>query len=292
MRITFQNREIETVESWDRLPVNKQLAAYQIIMSNIGEAIDEVLELPFKRQALMQLITDISDNELNELYAICTNENALEGHFVFMNIIDDLCICTDFLFTTLENGQKTINPTLYMCPFPSFQGNENRPTLFAAGTAFDNINFYELTLIFDLYNQHTQSDDPSVVNELLATIYRPAKEATPYNLASGYEGDIRQPILHYETMVETRKVMIDLLPEDVKMLLCFWVACCIDGIVKRNKQLFDRRQDYVQKTRDYGWASVLLKLSGGVVHLDAVAQQPYENVLTYLNILEDERVQL
>lgn len=281
MDIHFSDRKIVIPQSWNALTLGNQFAAFSRIMTDDG------CNLVMKRHVLMQLLTGITDAELDDLEGFCIERKGAAGKAHFTSILRDLYTCTDFLFDIVGNGNMAIKADLTRCPFPKLTGATE--PLFAPSDGFDNVQFGELATLFDLYEQHTATEDPSVVHEILATIYRPSKADTPENVAMAFEGDRRQPLLRYEATVENRIPLFVAMPEAMKAFLMFWVGSCLAQIVKRNKRLFQNNQ--ATYTKSYGWAGVMLKLANGVVNLDAVAAQPYQNVLTHLNMLEDERIE-
>jgi hypothetical protein len=257
-------------------------AAYRFIMTDDG------LTILQKRHQLMLYLTGITEAELEEVQSLCVQEKGrANGWKSFYSILGHLYTCTDFLLDKTESGGYAISPTFTKCPYPTL--TDGTLTLYAPSDDLDNVQFGELATLFELYDAHTQSDDPSVVHEILATVYRPAKPETAENVAMAYEGDRRQPLLRYEATVAQRVPLFEAMPEQIKALLLFWIGSCLAQIVKHNKALFS--QNTVTYTKSYGWAGVMLKLSNGVVNLDAVAAQPFQNVLTHLNMLEDERIE-
>jgi hypothetical protein len=283
MTINFLDHTMVVKQSWNDLDLQTQIAAYSRIMTADG------LTFTQKQHVLMQLLTGVTDADVENWETVVTQQiGEKRGKRYFAEILSRMYTCTDFLFTTLPTGEKAISPTLTQCPYPvlTYANIE----LYAPSDGLDNVQFGELATLFDLYDAHTQSDDSVIVDEILATIYRPSKPETADNVAMAYEGDRRQPLLRYEAVVEARMYLFAAMPEAAKALLLFWIGSCLAQIVKRNKALF--QNDAPTYTKSYGWAGVMLKLANGVVNLDAVAVQPYQNVLTHLNMLEDERLEL
>lgn len=158
--------------------------------------------------------------------------------------------------------------------------------------ALSNVTIYELSWIFSLLEAFASTGDEQVLSNLLAVVYRPSKPKTKENQAAGYHGDRRRALLKEESMIEERAVLMHSLPREVRNLLYFWLASCRQHIVESYPIIFDTENPTIEKdekAKDYGWGGLLLSIAEGVVDLDTVAQQNYQNVFLWLAKLEDDR---
>jgi hypothetical protein len=275
MKIIFQDKYIETVESWNELTPLQAMECYLILFSDVVSDVEQKLIL------LMQCVTGITDSDLEALKMIC-NAEFRDGQLIFNAIVSDLLCVTDFLFIELD-GKRVVQPALTRCPYPQI-GDYH-----ACADEIENLTFLEFTRVLELHNQHTQSQDDACVHELSATVYRPAKPETVENQRSAYNGDIREPYFQREHQVKERiPFWVSVAPE-IKHLLMFWLGSCLFEATERHEGLFKRTSGKLNK---WGWGGVMLTLADGVIHVDAVANQHFETVLVHLSMLEEHRLEM
>ena len=159
----------------------------------------------------------------------------------------------------------------------------------APADGLENISFYELCTTFTHFENFLETKEESHIDELLATLYRPHKPKTKENRRMGYQGDRRLPLLHHEAMVSKRKLHMAILPKSTKQLLTFWFASCRQSIIENYDSLFS--PPIRNENHSYGWGAILLALAGSLQNVDAIAIQPFENVLTYLSFMASFNVE-
>lgn len=293
-----QIRRVEIPQSWNALTLRQQIICYGILMTDAG-AYYEPQELPplKKIQLIMGLLS------LDETFMRTWEEDNIaemgpeDGHLLFLSELDNILAAANFLFKPAEspitNHQSPIiiNLGLTKNPFPILERPHKitkRPVrYFGPADGLENVTIYELGVAFNLFEKFMQTRQESYAITLLATLWRPGKPVTPENKRSAYQGDRRLPYLHHEATVAMREKHIATLPLQVRHLLLFWFASCRQAIVDSYPNVFTGQPQ--SDGNQYGWGGVLLSLAGGIVHLDAVAQQPHSNALAYLSYLEDER---
>lgn len=306
-------KQLNLPDNWNALPVEKQLAAYHILFSDapLGLSSEEVI--PQKRMALFLLLTDLPEYFLENWQSDCIQAegNEDDGDIVFLSELDECLQATNFFFRKPQNPkletQNTleVNFALTKCPFtlleniPEKIGSPEKTTWYApafdeeSGDGLSNMTLYELANTFTLFERMVTEKNPQqkekLVLRLLATLYRPAKPATPDNIERNYEGDQRQPLIGYETTIKTRQPLWRYVPKEARQLLVFWFASCRRYIIEQYPLVFKPPKGETQGN-DFGWGGVLLELAGGLPHLQEVYAQPYQNGLIYLSRLEDQRI--
>lgn len=312
MTIRINDRSTTVPQSWNALPLRLQLICYGILMSDLPSIFEPGELLHAKKLDLAKALLDLDDAFLAEWEAGNIEEHGKEdGHLLFLSELDDVLQCANFLFEKLPpkpmddgeadaaNHQSAITSyqirlSLTANPFPVLERPSNitgKPIYYyGPASSLANLNIYELSTAFTLFEQFMASHDESIATKLIATLWRPGKPKTPENIRSAYQGDRRLPLQHHEATIERREPHMATLPKPVRQLLLFWFACCREAIVNSYPAVFTRSGGDGEKTgRSYGWGGVLLSLAGGLVHLDAVAAQPHQNAFAYLSYLEDER---
>ena len=173
---------------------------------------------------------------------------------------------------------------------------EGKPRrLYGPANGLENLTIYELGMTFMALERFLETKDDDYALELLAILYRPKKPHTRENALSAYQGDRRLPLLHHEATIPARKKLMAKLPDLVRAFLIFWFACCRQQIIRQFPNIFHQPEPNAAGERvgnDYAWGGILLNLADGIIHLDAVASQPWSNALTYLSMLEDRRKEM
>lgn len=295
--IHFFDREIlQVAQEWNDLTLDQLLALYALISDAFFRGASVAISAENRTIMLIRLLS-ISKSDIEAWEQARIVEFGQEdGSLVFLSELDELLhVVTDPLFLFSPNTEFTIEPrlTLTRCPYPELSGSD-RPTLYAPADGFQNMTIYELGTVFTLYDTFIKDQTSQNILELLATIFRPGKPATDANIISGFEGDIRLPLRRHESTIPQRIEIIAELPHLVRGLLMFWVAGCRAAIIEQFPNLFKpatQPEESVATSagNDYGWAGLLMSLADGLVHLDAIADQPWQNAFIYLSKIEDER---
>ena len=300
--LTIGDHSATLPESWNDMSLQQCLEAYNILTARAGRAFEPGEVLPAKRIALVARLAGLDDAKILAWRQDCAQAyGEEEGDLVFFAELSRVLSLTDFLFDVDESQDGKllfqVKLGLTRCPWPMLRYTSTRgkqKTYYATADALENITLYEMALSFSLFEKYLETDDIAHADELIATLYRPSKPPTPENKRSGYQGDRRLPIYQHEAMVKKRLPRVAVLPADVKKLLLFWFASCRQQIVASFPNLFEPRGGEMEiggekVGNDYGWGGMLLALAGGIVHLEEVSLQPYQNGLIYLSYLEDER---
>lgn len=289
---------------WNDLTVDQALKAYQIIMGNAGGLFTPAEEVPAKRILLLQLLSGITDEQLNVWKEDCIQNDPEHGEDLFLQELNAACENTNFLFDITEEpaNEEQAAATTYaiavkrtVCPFPRLdrlatkkerkRGSKKRIDYYAPAAGLSNITFLELCVSFHLFEQYLLDYDNDLLHELLATIYRPSKPKTRKNLNANYHGDRRQPYLHHEALVGQRVPLMAKLPLPVKQLLVFWFASCRQEIINSYPDLFTGHDGAGSK---YGWAGTLMAMAESLPNLDKVSNTPADDALTYLDYLNEQ----
>ncbi len=315
MQIKINNTLTEVAESWNDLNLEQQIACYQIIMQDTDSEFlsHEVIEL--KRINLMQYLLGIDEDFLEEWEADCISVHGEEGWLVFSDELKQVATATTaFFFQEVTQKDAEGNETkaftyalgLTNNPYPFFiikkkaskairrRNKKNAlkkyqdKKLFGPMNGLKNVSLYELATTFTLFENYLQTKDESIIDTLIATLYRPKKRPTEKNLESGYEGDFRLPYLKHESTVAQRVPTVQRFHVLAKALVVFWFASCRQEIIESYPNVFVQNTSD-RKTNNYGWGGVIMQLSEGIVNLDAVSSQNYANALTYLSMLDEQR---
>jgi hypothetical protein len=254
-----------------------------------------------KRLAIMTFLLGLSKKEMEAMQKDCIADFGEEaGEVFFLQQVEDLCREISDPFFFIEDGENgargfSLALTLTKCPYSKIEYSVNngggKRYLYACADGFENVTIYELGTIFTLAERYLHDGDLDTLHTLLAVIYRHPKPDTLENKAAGYNGDIRRPLMHEESLVENRAKKWANVVDEVKQVILFWVLSCRDQIIRAYPVIFDPEysQPKMAGEKDFGWGGLLLGIAKGPVHLEAVANQPYQNVFIWLSMLEDER---
>ena len=297
--ITINDTSYQVPQNWDDLTVEQQLTCYQIIMQDslLEFTLDEAL--PYKRLAIAKYLMGLEEDFLERWEKDCI-ETEGEGKTIFLAELNTIVeAMTAFAFqevarpTSDESTEIAttyeLTMTLSRCPFPRLEGPKKKTKLFAPKDELSNITLYELTMSFTAFEQYLETKDEHYLHRLLAILYRPGKKPSKALKASGYHGDRRLALLHHESTIDVRAQLCAQLPRNVKQLIVFWFASCRHQIIKGYANIFQEPDSTENAGNDYGWATLLLELSGGLPNLKVVGNQLYSTGLTYLSYLEDKR---
>lgn len=328
VEINGKRKTYTAPSSWNNLTTAQLLHAYQIVHRAFSDSDKSAQELPQKKLALLAPLFGLSISELFRFRQDLITEDPEHGATTYLEVVQKLIYYTDplFLFIENENVQRhgrasqsglasqsgsplpealegrrvTINPTLTRTPWPQLKHRDSNRKYFGPRDRFENFTLSELGTVMTLYKQYTESikkqggQSQQILNTLIATIYRPPKPPTKENKEKAYEGDIRLPLAGYEATVEKRAKDIATLPTMVKKVILFYIQSCIHSITQEWQHLFKKIENSDQgqaaeRSPKGDFGTLIIKLAGGLVHLDQVANQPYENAFIYLNMIEEER---
>lgn len=163
--------------------------------------------------------------------------------------------------------------------------------LYPPADLLSNVTIYELGMLFTLFDQYLMNpDNVQTIDRLIAVMYRPMKEITPFNMDSNFQGDKRQPLRLHESRIDDRQKLVAQLPVLVKRTILFWFASCRHEITVAYPKVFKKQSGASMNSANYGWGGVLLKVAemGPMGTLNDVADQPFANVLTFLSMKDDE----
>jgi len=299
MTVTINDRTIAIPPSWNELTLKQQMECYNIIMSNTGNLFEHQEVIIAKRVALVSRLLNLDTAFMREWIKDCNETHGKEdGELIFLAEINAILQAADFLFDIEEDeeGNKLyqLKLGLTQCPWPKISQTtkkRKKRIYYAPADELENITLYEMAMAFSLFERYLEEKDPELATELIALLYRQPKAPTRKNKQSGYQGDRRLPLYLHETMVQKRAKRMASLPEATKQLILFWFASCRQNIINSFPNIFTTPDDqYGDRVgNDYSWGGMLLSLAGGIVHLEQVSREPYQNGLIYLSYLEDQR---
>jgi hypothetical protein len=239
------------------------MICYGIIMRDESTMFDPLEIIPLKKIQLIMTLLNVDEPFMQAWERDCIQTHGKEdGKTIFLSELDEVMKVADFLFEEQEDGGKSIKLELTRCPWSyiQFGRRKNRKPLrwYAPNDGLENMTIYELGTTFTLFENYLQEEDEEerkkLTYKLIATLYRPPKPKTKENIRSGYEGDIRLPLLKHETMVNKRMKKMKDLPVLTAQLIIFWFASCRQQIINQYSNVF--KQDDNKKESDvYGWGS-------------------------------------
>lgn len=295
MEIKINDITYHIPSSWNDLLPKKRILCYQIIMGQINDLFAPQELLPFKRIELLKALLDIDQAFMESWEQDCLNAYEEDGRLIFLAEVDEILEATNFLFEKVpdQENQYQIKLGLTKCPWPKLEHRHKnkKKRLYGPADGLSNLNIYELGRTFTLFEQYLNEQDESKIDELLAVLYRPAKSKTKKNKRSGFQGDRRLPLLHHESTIPKRQVLMASLHPTIKAMILFWFASCRQAIIESEQ--FQHLFSDEPQTDDpgFGWGGLLLGLAGGLINLEDVAKQPYANAFTYLSYLEHQQEQ-
>jgi hypothetical protein len=300
MTIQINKKTFQTPDNWNDCTLEQLLACYQIIMSDTTDIFDLDEVIPLKRIQLIQYLLGINQRFLNHWEKDCIKNYGEEnGELIFQAELKELTEKTTiFAFETdTKTGECQLRFSLTKNPFPFFKfprkkAKKNRPDakLYGPADGLDNLSFYELCTTFTIFEYYLEHRNEAIIDELIATLYRPRKANTLENRQKDYEGDIRLPLLRHETTVKKRIPLVRNFHPLSKAVILFWFASCRQHIINSYPNIFTQEKNVLKKAgNDYGYGALLINLAGGLVHLDTVAARNHKDAFTYLSYLEDQR---
>jgi hypothetical protein len=150
--------------------------------------------------------------------------------------------------------------------------------LYGPRANFRNLRFAEFIFADTFYQRYLQTQDETQLDRLVATLYR--CQRIGYNPDSPtYGGDRREDF--NENLLDARTRSVAKLAHHVKYAVLLWYRGCRQQLETRFEYVFT--SDNQQQASQSGWGEVLHELAGGVVNLDATAEQLVNNVLREMN---------
>lgn len=305
-----------TITSWNDLTLPDVLHVLQLLSARLpgmlfaGEELPEFLRLEIGRH-LLGIDTATEQAWLEDCLVNGPGENDAENKLIFLDELRQVChAATAFLYQPppdqapaeddddvdqAEAPPPQLALTLTRNPYSVIEYQDDRGrrhSLYGPTDELENVTLYELGAAFAYHENYLKSQASADLDRLIALLYRPSKPRSAHNQRSAYEGDRRLPYRKHEATLPARAQLVAHLPDLVKIALLFWFSSCRQAIVDGYQNIFRQDDPDVERIgNDYGFAGVLLSLAGGIVHLDAVADQPWSNGFTYLSYLEDQRKQ-
>jgi hypothetical protein len=289
----IRNKTITLPQTWNELSFKQALSTYLAITGGESFFKGSFPALPIKRIVIIKELLELTDEDMNTWEQDCRQAHGADGELMFAAELDELISCSDFLFNIQEDeetGSKSYNIKLGLT-------RNHYPTLLCKNEQYygphdnlKNLSLGELAHTFTLFESLLRDPDTATIDRLIATMWRPRKPRTRENVNSGYQGDIRLPLLHHESTIEKRMRNIQKLPGVVKSFIVFWFASCRQMIIDSYPNLFGQGSSESEGESSYGWGGVLLNLAGGLADLDNIYSQNHANALIYLSMLEDRRI--
>lgn len=190
-----------------------------------------------------------------------------------------------------EDGNTAYAPKLGFTrnPYPVIEATDEQYSAYGPSDGLTNISIYELGFIWQLIDVFVKSGDEEDLHKILAVAWRPSRKETEEELASGWHGDRRRPLLKEESTISERAIKMRTVPPLAKQLMYLYLLSCREQIIANYPILFDNSPEEGEKGKDYGWAGLLLTVADGVKDLDLVSSQSWQNVFIYLAKMEDDR---
>lgn len=299
IKVGNRSRNVICPQSWNDLDLRTLLAFYQTLFANNGDEYTVSMFTMVKLIGMTRMLLNLTDSDLAKWEADCLRENPEEGAAIFADELRQIIhAALAGLFQIVEEEGKgtayQCRLNLTKCPYPTLthtqKGNGKRPGkttyYYCAADGLGNVTIYELGMLYTLYENYVNTNDPQWADQLIATMYRTAKPATKDNVEMGYEGDRRQPLRRYESKVTERAELVRNMSPLVKRVILFWFASCRQYIAEQYPKVF-KKSSGSGKGSEYGWAGVLLRVAGGPAALPTVADQHHSNALTWLSIEQD-----
>jgi len=303
----------EAPTSWDALSQRQLLDFYLLVFSPNVPA-DSQFQAGMTNLQLLILVNallGISKEDLSVWEQDCLEANgaefgpvmfAAELRSVVHALIGGLFDITEDAETKQTTYAVKLNRSV--CPYPELVKRppagryrskrleaQHTKKYYAPADGLGNLTIYELAAAFSRFEAYLATNDERHALELLAILYRPPKLATKDNLESAFEGDIRLPYRKREGTTAQRVPLMATLPLLARRVILFWFASCRAQIVRQYPKVFSAPAGEGDAP-GYGWGGVLLSVAGGPAGLEAVADQHYSNVLTWLSMKAEEADEL
>lgn len=303
--INFQlgniKRSVPIPSGWNDLDERSLLLFYNTLFTAPGGALTQVAFTTVKLLSMAQHLLNLQTDILTRWEADCLKEDPEHGETIFLDELRTLVhAALSGLFdiqTNEDDGSTsyavkfnlTKNPYDKLAHTPVLKNKKQKPKTtwhFAPSDGLSNFTLYEMGYTFTLYEQYVETMNDAIAEELIAVLYRPARPQTADEVASGWNGDRRQPLRRYESKVPERAELVKGLPALTKRIILFWFASCRQAIVETYPAVFKKGKS--EGGSSYGWGGVMLAIADGPAALDVVADQHYSNGLTWLSMKADE----
>lgn len=294
--LNYCGHKHEIGETWNELHKRDALIAHKILNRPIEQLVMPQDVIETTKLAIFMAIMNISQKALKEIEYLYKKEykDKEDARTFFLTDLKEMTSQLDFIFekTTIksEDGEETeeyqLSFTLTKQHFKQIRLKDDRGKvikLFGPKDAFRNISFYEFTYIASHYSNYIDNRKENTLHRLLAIIYRPPKPSSSENLERNYEGDIRLPLLKYESTIDDRAEIFRDMNKGMKEYLIFWIGCCYMHIISQFKPLFDGNPE--KKEADiYGWAGVIQAVSGSPHLIDETVVHNYYTILQKIHL--------
>lgn len=154
-----------------------------------------------------------------------------------------------------------------------------------------NLSFGEWCFLYEFHSDYIKYEDPSILNKLIATIYRPIdKTQVPDNV--NYTGDIREPF--NENLIDQRARALQDIAEYIKRAVFEWLTDALVAVMEMRPNVFPvstQQADPEETAEDDGrtWLSVFRELLGP--KWGTIEQLKHTNAMFVLDALEEQRIE-
>lgn len=282
--IQINNKFIEVPDSWYEMTLRQKYTACHFIMSNYDKMIEDLDEIHLLKLLLLEAITDFSSEDVIEFRkSMIKAEGAEYGLLIADDLLKSMTSSIfEFIWTENEDNELRIELTMLECPYTTltgtFKGEKHK--FYAAKDELDNITFYEMITIFEYLDQYQKTKNESLLNKLIAVVYRPKKQDTRENKESGFHGDWRLPYRNYESTVAQRAEIIATIPKETKSLILLWLMSCRDNITYHFNRIFSGGGSGEQSS----WSEVLLSLAENMTDINQVSDTHHWTALKHIDV--------
>lgn len=196
-------------------------------------------------------------------------------------VLADPEVLSQFLYLTDFLVEKN---TLTKQLLPKYRG------YYGPSSNFENLRMGEFVLCEHLYFSHKDSPaNPSLVNELVAILYREAKEG--YDFRRNPDGDARIVFNEFISQYSAHK-KISKWPEEVKRAIVYWYEACREKMISDFPDVFAGGSGEPAK---YGLISVMRSVAEKGIHgnFESVEQKYVRLIMVELDeMLREAKQQL
>ncbi|RYD85581.1 MAG: hypothetical protein EOP84_02070 [Verrucomicrobiaceae bacterium] len=250
--VKIGGRFYDVPECWNELTAAQLLQVIRVICLKDYRAEEMILKL-------LQVITGMSD---------------------YRFLRQDLLELDEFLYLTAFLLREEMDFTHNLIPEYTFRDGDRQLTFYGPEDGFSNLRMEELALSEHLFlSWYEEKDNEQLLNELVATIYRPAPAG--YDLQRNPDGDRREPCNQNISSFNARRY-IARWPLVVRLAIAYWYNGCKQAMIRSNTEVFEGGTGEPAK---YGMVSVMLGVaeSGVFGPMDSVNRQYVNLVMMHLN---------
>jgi hypothetical protein len=153
-----------------------------------------------------------------------------------------------------------------------------------------NLCFGEWCFLYEFYSAYLSTNDPKLLDKLIATIYRPIdRNQLPDN--ANYTGDIREPF--NENLIDQRARALGDIAEYVKRAIFEWLSGALAAVMEMRPNVFpeptgeDNPEEADGENRT--WLTVFRELLGP--KWGTIEQLKNTNAMFVLDALEEQRIE-